>query len=176
MLPTLALVSAALVPILSSTPESMADVVGGKGRARVVWDKLRLGSDPITSPPEELGRQARESLLKHFGSPGYSVLTRSVAPCGTTKLLLQLPLGDEIETVIIPNEEKSFSTLCVSSQVGCRQGCRFCLTGTMGLKRSLDTAEILSQLHAAMHEMRGQGSHLPRLRNVVFMGACSSLG
>ena len=170
MLLHLASLSAALVPILSSTPETMAGVVGGKGRARLVWERLRAGTDPITHPPEELGRKARTALLEHYGPPGYSVLTKSVAPCGTTKLLLELRCGDEIETVIIPNEEKGFSTLCVSSQVGCRQACRFCLTGTMGLKRSLDTAEILSQLHAAMHEVNAEGSLLPHLRNVVFMG------
>jgi hypothetical protein len=167
----LASISAALVPILSSTPDTLADVVGGKGRARVVWETLRSGADPFTAPPEKLGQKARVLLSEHFGPPGYSVLSRSTSSCGTTKLLLQMPCGDEIETVIIPSWEKGFSTLCVSSQVGCRQACRFCLTGTMGLKRSLDASEILSQLHAAMHDLNRPGNQLPRLRNVVFMGA-----
>jgi 23S rRNA (adenine2503-C2)-methyltransferase len=94
------------------------------------------------------------------------MLATSVSECGTRKLLLRLPLGDEVETVIIPH--RGFSTLCVSSQVGCRQGCTFCATGTMGLLRSLTADEILLQLHTASAAVREHG--MPPLRNVVFMG------
>ena len=154
--------------VLSSTPDSLGRALGGSGRAKLVWDVLRAGGDPVATPPERLGRQARDRL-RELGPPAYRLLTRSVAACGTTKLLLGLPAGDEVETVIIPNSEDNFSTLCVSSQVGCRQACSFCLTGTMGLQRSLGTGEILAQVHAAMAEVSGS-STLPRLRNVVFMG------
>ncbi|KAL7577272.1 hypothetical protein ACA910_002017 [Epithemia clementina (nom. ined.)] len=69
----------------------------------------------------------------------------SQARDGTTKLLLQLHDGWQVETVIIPwNGIRS--TLCISSQVGCRQACRFCATGKMGLKRSLNSDEILAQM------------------------------
>jgi adenine C2-methylase RlmN of 23S rRNA A2503 and tRNA A37 len=53
-----------------------------------------------------------------------------VSPDGTTKLLLKMMKdGLEVESVIIPWLDKGFSTLCVSSQVGCKQGCTFCATG-----------------------------------------------
>ena len=68
--------------------------------------------------------------------------------------------------MIIP--QGSFSTLCVSSQVGCRQACSFCATGTMGLLRSLKGEEILAQVHAAMAAVKRHD--MPPLRNVVFMG------
>ncbi|XP_071935622.1 uncharacterized protein [Coffea arabica] len=54
------------------------------------------------------------------------------------------------------------STLCISSQVGCKMGCKFCATGSMGFKNNLSTGEILEQLVHA--------SHLSTIRNVVFMG------
>ena len=65
---------------------------------------------------------------------------------GTKKLLFQLEDGCRIESVLIP--EKSRLTLCISTQVGCAMGCRFCLTGRKGLKRNLRTSEILNQILA----------------------------
>jgi len=74
----------------------------------------------------------------------------SISPDGTTKLLLQLVSdGLEVETVIIPWSDRGKSTICVSSQVGCKQGCTFCSTGRMGRLRSLTTAEILAQMYWA---------------------------
>ena len=63
---------------------------------------------------------------------------------------------------------KSFSTLCVSSQVGCKRACAFCATGAMGLQRSLDTHEILAQCFAAVRASKS--ARMPPIRNVVFMG------
>eukprot|EP00536_Pseudo-nitzschia_multiseries_P000264 jgi/Psemu1/282208/fgenesh1_pg.4_\ len=111
----------------------------------------------------------------------------SVSPDGTTKLLLQLVEdGLEVETVIIPWEDRGKSTLCVSSQVGCRQGCTFCSTGRMGRLRSLSTAEILGQMYWANkicrlsassttdndndNEKRGPKTPLYPIDNCVFMG------
>ena len=86
---------------------------------------------------------------------------------GTTKLLLQLHDRTLVETVIIPwNDHRS--TLCISSQVGCRQACQFCATGKMGRVRSLSTDEILAQMFFAQQWCRLQG--LPPVSNVVFMG------
>ena len=78
---------------------------------------------------------------------GMKLSKLSISPDGTTKLLLEIVSnGLEVETVIIPWEERKRSTLCVSSQVGCRQGCTFCATGRMGIVRSLTTSEILAQM------------------------------
>jgi 23S rRNA (adenine2503-C2)-methyltransferase len=132
---------------------------------------------------------------------------------GTTKLLIALKRdGRQVETVIIPwwrkteeNERASvendtfeeesaapapapharseYSTLCVSSQVGCRQACSFCRTGMQGLARSLTADEILAQVVLANAVIRGhhrvpcsESRHrqrrrrLPNIGNVVFMG------
>mmetsp|Transcript_14589 Transcript_14589/g.33948 ORF Transcript_14589/g.33948 Transcript_14589/m.33948 type:complete len:512 (+) Transcript_14589:216-1751(+) len=91
----------------------------------------------------------------------------SRASDGTTKLLLKLSDGLEVETVIIPWKGKR-STLCISSQVGCRQGCTFCATGRMGKLRSLTSDEILAQMFFARKLCRQE--ELPTISNVVFMG------
>ena len=67
-----------------------------------------------------------------------------------------------IESVIIPANGRT--TLCVSSQVGCRMGCTFCVTGDMGLKRNLTVEEIVWQVYAARFTLERQ------VDNIVFMG------
>lgn len=78
----------------------------------------------------------------------------------TTKLLLKLQDGHEIETVIM--RHVGHATVCVSSQIGCQMGCRFCATGTMGIIGNLTSGEIMEQL------VRANG--ITKIRNVVFMG------
>mmetsp|Transcript_27587 Transcript_27587/g.88541 ORF Transcript_27587/g.88541 Transcript_27587/m.88541 type:complete len:396 (-) Transcript_27587:74-1261(-) len=153
-------------PLLAVPPTAAVDLLGGSGRAKIVWSQLRDGRDPFEES-SGLGHKARHALELAFSAqPPHSLLTSTVSACGTRKLLLRLRRGDEVEAVIIP--QGAFSTLCVSSQVGCRQGCTFCATGTMGLLRSLAADEILAQLHAAAAAVRQHG--MPPLRNVVFMG------
>lgn len=156
---------ALLPPLLGVAPSAAGGLLGGSGRAKLVWEVLREGRDPFDEG-SGLGQNTRAALHEHFSPPAHEMLATSVSECGTRKLLLRLPRGDEVETVIIPH--RGFSTLCVSSQVGCRQGCTFCATGTMGLLRSLTADEILLQLHAASAAVREHG--MPPLRNVVFMG------
>lgn len=92
----------------------------------------------------------------------------------TTKLLIKLQNGAFVECVIMrydsslgkyngkPRPGGPRSTLCVSSQVGCKMGCTFCATGSMGFKNNLSSGEIVEQLVHA--------SRLSTIRNVVFMG------
>jgi 23S rRNA (adenine2503-C2)-methyltransferase len=84
----------------------------------------------------------------------------SASPCGTRKYVFATHDGFSVETVAIPNPSRT--TLCVSSQVGCARRCGFCVTGAMGLRRSLSAAEILAQVP----DLEG----LAPLRNIVFMG------
>ena len=70
----------------------------------------------------------------------------------TIKFTLTLPGGIETESVLIPirrRDDRLTRTLCVSSQVGCGMRCRFCETAPMGLRRHLDTADIVAQWHTA---------------------------
>ncbi len=86
----------------------------------------------------------------------------------TSKVVLRLYDGMEIESVHIPMG-RGRSTLCVSSQVGCKMGCTFCETGRMGLLRHLSADEIVAQLLVAKHRLGWS------IRNVVFMGMGEAL-
>ncbi len=91
-----------------------------------------------------------------------TMVKRLVAMDSTLKLLLGTFDGENIETVGIPTEKRL--TVCVSSQVGCSMGCRFCATGKGGLQRSLEVHEIVDQVLSVREEMDRRPSH------VVFMG------
>jgi 23S rRNA (adenine2503-C2)-methyltransferase len=83
---------------------------------------------------------------------------------GTRKFLFALPDGNRIESVLIPEEGRY--TLCVSSQVGCAQGCHFCLTARSGLIRNLTAGEIVNQILAVRQNLPDARP----LSNLVFMG------
>jgi len=85
----------------------------------------------------------------------------------TAKLVLALGDGLECESVVLPMG-KGRTTLCISSQVGCKMGCKFCETARMGLLRHMTTAEIIGQILA----VRAQGY---TINNVVFMGMGEAL-
>ena len=84
----------------------------------------------------------------------------SISTDGTKKYLYRTSQNHFIESAYIPDGERA--TLCVSSQAGCRMGCRFCATGRQGLQHSLSTNEILNQIESLPER--------ERLTNVVFMG------
>jgi 23S rRNA (adenine2503-C2)-methyltransferase len=86
----------------------------------------------------------------------------------TSKMVLRLHDGLEAESVCIPMG-RGRTTLCVSSQVGCKMGCAFCETGRMGLLRHLTTDEIIAQLLIARHRLGWP------IRNIVFMGMGEAL-
>ena len=131
---------------------------------------------PVKRRTEGLGRAARQSIEGLYGDLGSTIdgaiasLSKiSVSSDGTTKLLVKLVSdGLEVETVIIPWEERGRSTLCISSQVGCKQGCTFCATGRMGKVRSLTSDEILAQVYHSRRVCRALKIH--PVDNVVFMG------
>lgn len=181
---------------LSWTLEQLADVIGGKGRAQACWDAYRMGLDPLlvenSDLPTPLGTDARFRLLQHSPHSSLQNVARLVetytSSDGTCKLLLELNDQLQVEAVLIPWPLRQSSTLCVSSQVGCRQGCTFCATGRMGKLRSLSTDEILAQFHWAQRLIHASPHHpleepgilqnnnnslplsLHPIENVVFMG------
>ena len=68
---------------------------------------------------------------------------------GTKKYLYRTAQDEFVESAYIPDRERA--TLCVSSQAGCRMGCRFCATARLGLKHSLSTCDILNQINMSIH-------------------------
>ncbi|HVP76933.1 MAG TPA: 23S rRNA (adenine(2503)-C(2))-methyltransferase RlmN [Thermodesulfobacteriota bacterium] len=105
---------------------------------------------------QEIGRVSFISVLRP--------LCIEQAADGTKKFLFELEDGNQIETVLIP--DKTRLTLCVSTQVGCALGCRFCLTGKAGWKRDLTVSEILNQILAVRRMLHGEKA----ITNIVLMG------
>ncbi len=107
-----------------------------------------------------LSQKARTQLHEthHVGLTAPSRVTE--AKDGTKKYLFATSRGNYIESAYIPASDRS--TLCVSSQAGCRMGCTFCATGRQGLQHSLSPLEILNQV-ASIEESE-------KLTNIVFMG------
>ncbi len=116
----------------------------------------------------DISKASREQLKKiaTIGAPG--VVRDTTAGDGTRKWLLDVGVGNAIETVFIP--ERNRGTLCISSQAGCALECTFCSTGRQGFNRNLTVAEIIGQLWLANQRL-GRSAALPRpVTNVVMMG------
>ncbi len=112
-----------------------------------------------------IGRDLRERLAAAFVFPKARIHDRQISKDGTRKYLFEVEGGDLVESVMIKQVNRM--TLCVSSQVGCAMACSFCRTGTMGLKRSLSTSEILRQVNGVIEDAKNFGDSFT---NIVFMG------
>jgi len=112
----------------------------------------------------DIARPFRAELARRARISGLEVEQVEVAADGCRKFLFALEDGNLIESVLIP--EDGHYTLCLSTQVGCAQGCRFCLTARRGLIRNLQAGEIVNQVLAVRRELPDE---LP-LTNLVFMG------
>ncbi|CAG9464425.1 unnamed protein product [Pedinophyceae sp. YPF-701] len=130
--------------------------------------------DPAVCP--SIPVKARDLLRERFTTTTTRVVGRQDGG-SATKLLVELFDGQRIETVVMRHDSTlgidpsqpdgrrrggERATLCVSSQVGCEMGCKFCATGTMGLRADLLRHEIIEQLYHARR--------VEPIRNIVFMG------
>ncbi len=111
-----------------------------------------------------IAKRVRELLLRQFRIPRLRVSGVQASTDGTRKYLFGLEDGEGIESVLIP--ERDHYTLCISSQVGCAQNCRFCLTARGKLRRNLSQGEILAQVRDIKNDLPDP----ERLTNLVFMG------
>jgi 23S rRNA (adenine2503-C2)-methyltransferase len=112
----------------------------------------------------DIGKDIRPLLADHFTIGRLQKEKVEISIDGSQKYLFKLEDGKRIESVLIP--ERDHYTLCISSQVGCAQDCRFCLTARGGFQRNLSKAEIVSQVRDIKHQVEDS---MP-LSNLVFMG------
>lgn len=150
--------------LLGKTPDELKEIAlkaglpafAGKQLAQWLYVRKVRGIDEMTN----ISKVGRERLKEEY-SLGLTLPSAcQVSSDGTKKYLFPVGEGNAVEAVMIPDEERK--TLCVSSQAGCRMGCRFCMTGRQGFHGNLSTAEILSQF-IGIDEAGG-------LTNAVFMG------
>ena len=124
----------------------------GKQLAEWLYVRRVTSFDQMTN----ISLKGREALKAHYTIGRHAPVKEAVSADGTRKYLFQI--GEQfIESVYIPEEDRA--TLCVSTQAGCKMGCKFCMTGTLGFHGNLSAAEILNQIF-----------YFDDLSNLVFMG------
>ncbi|HLD73287.1 MAG TPA: 23S rRNA (adenine(2503)-C(2))-methyltransferase RlmN [Bdellovibrionota bacterium] len=121
----------------------------------------------------------REQLKKDGYLSGLKLVTTQSSQDETRKFLFELEDCETVETVLMPHRSSEGGgrmTLCVSTQVGCRMGCKFCLTASQGLVRHLKCSEILNQI-SEVQELLESGilketpfEDLEKITNIVMMG------
>ena len=124
--------------------------------ARWLYSRFVTDIDSMT----DLAKVAREILKEHCELGLSAPLKESVSQDGTKKYLFRTSEGEYIESALIPDGERM--TLCVSSQAGCKMGCKFCATGRMGFRHHLTATEIINQILSIPER--------DKLTNLVFMG------
>ena len=149
--------------ILGKSPEELKDVVLAAGLpsytakqlAQWMYEKRVRSFDQMTN----ISKEGRARLAQKY-ELGVTLPSQVVESSdGTRKYLFEFE-GGAVEAVMIPDEERK--TLCVSSQIGCKMGCKFCMTGRHGFHGNLSVSDILSQFISIDESLE--------LTNTVFMG------
>ena len=150
--------------IKNFTLEGLEAYIAGLGkerfRAKQIFKWLYQMDATTFEEMTNLSREFRQELGKTAWISNLEPEVVEVSSDGTQKYLFRLADGNAVESVLIPDEDRT--TLCISSQVGCAMGCEFCLTGTFKFTRNLSTAEIVNQVCAIKRR--------EPVRNIVFMG------
>lgn len=151
--------------IKSMTLSELTDYITENGypkfRAKQIYDWCHVKLVRDTSEMANIPKDLKEVLKKDFIS--LEVVERfESAIDGTNKFVFRLWDGNVIESVFMPY--KHGNSVCISSQAGCRMGCRFCASTLMGLTRNLTPSEMLDQIYA-ITRITGE-----RVSNVVVMG------
>lgn len=131
-------------------------------RARQIADWLYKKHAHDVASMNNLPSVLREQLAGCCSVTRSEIVKESRSSDGSTKFLLELSDGEQIESVLLPYSDRV--SVCVSTQVGCSAGCVFCATADCGLVRNLTAGEIVDQV-LTMQEHSG-----PRVSHVVFMG------
>ena len=148
------------INLVGKAPEELVNIAkeeglpgfAGKQIAQWLYGKRARSIEEMTN----LSKAAREKLGEKYDTGVVAPIDVQTSTDGTRKYLF--PPG--VEAVMIPDHDRK--TLCVSSQVGCKMGCKFCMTGRQGFHGNLSVSEILSQFFAV--------DEAADLTNAVFMG------
>ena len=126
-----------------------------------IYKKEAVGFESMSNLPQDLRWQLRED----FDLKPNVIAQKIISKDGTTKFLFDLFDHEKIESVLIPTATRT--TACISTQAGCKFGCRFCASGIGGWSRHLSCAEIVTQV---LHVKEESLKHQRPLSNIVFMG------
>ena len=133
-----------------------------------LYDKKVKSIDEMTN----LSLKHRDLLKELYEVGAYAPVEAMRSVDGTIKYLYQVGETHFVESVYIPDDDRA--TLCVSSQVGCKMNCEFCMTGKQGFSANLTAAQILNQIHSLPERdkltsvvMMGMGEPLDNLDEVL---------
>lgn len=127
----------------------------GKQLAEWLYVRRAVSIEEMTN----ISLKGREALKANYSVGRHKAVAEAVSEDGTKKYLFKV--GEQyIESVYIPDNDRA--TLCVSTQAGCKMGCRFCMTGTLGFHGHLMAADILNQIFSIPDS--------DKLTNIVYMG------
>ena len=162
--------STIMEPLLGKTLAELQDIAIEAGLPRFVGKQICewLYRKRVTSfdAMSNISLKAREALKQNYCIGRIEPTAEAISVDGTRKYLFPVYLtaqrsnsdsGQYIECVYLPEDDRV--TLCVSTQAGCKMGCKFCMTGTLGFHGNLSAADILAQI-----------LHFPDLTNLVLMG------
>jgi len=147
---------------LDKLTEELLELGEKKFRAEQIFKWLYVENVTSFDEMTNLSLELREKLKQNYTIDTFEILKKQVASDGTKKYLFELPDGNTIETVLM--EYKHGKTTCVSSQIGCKMGCKFCASTGIPFERNLSSGEIVEQLQAIERDEN------IRISNIVFMG------
>lgn len=164
--------------ILDYTREELATMISPPFRAKQIYGWIYHQFVDSFEAMQNLPKDLRAQLDQSYIINPLEILKKEVSSDGTIKYLFALPDGKTIETVWLQMKETQYDedgtisqhsrhTVCVSTQVGCKVGCAFCLTAKGGFTRDLSAAEIVAQILA----VKKDNDHPANRRvNIVYMG------
>ncbi|MCE9577760.1 MAG: 23S rRNA (adenine(2503)-C(2))-methyltransferase RlmN [Deltaproteobacteria bacterium] len=136
-------------------------------RGEQIWRWVHAQMVDSIDEMSNLGKDLRAQLKARATIGTLTVAEIQTSKDGTRKLRLETRDGKSIESVLIPDGEKT--TQCISSQVGCAIDCQFCATAKLGLTRNLDAGEIVDQVYRAK-KLLAEVDPGRRITNLVYMG------
>ncbi len=153
--------------ILSFSKDELSAAIAEMGeksfRAKQIYEWLHIKKVTDFSQMSNISAQFREELSRKFCVKSLKIKKRLVSGIdNTVKYLYELPDGQAVESVLM--EYKHGNSLCISSQVGCKMGCRFCASTIAGWVRNLEPSEMLLQIYETE---RDSGRHVD---SIVMMG------
>ena len=140
-------------------------------RAKQLWQWIYYRGETDFADMSNLSKDLRAKLAANFTITRPKIITEQLSTDKTRKWLLEFADGERIETVYIPEEDRG--AVCISTQVGCAVGCKFCHTGSQKITRNLTAGEIVSQFMVARDaygEWPSPTSETRYLSNIVVMG------
>jgi 23S rRNA (adenine2503-C2)-methyltransferase len=164
--------------ILNYTSKDLEDLIKPKFRVKQIYNWIYIKKVDSFSSMKNLPKNLREELDSKYTIYSSTIASKQVSSDGSIKYLFKLHDGHTVEAVLLLMRDKVYNedgsikhlekyTVCVSSQVGCKVGCAFCLTAKGGFIRDLSAGEIVEQI---LYIYKDNNIEANRRINIVYMG------